>query len=149
MQARRRSFNSQTTLTSCRSGKARSSWQIAILHVAKLKKTSRASLQEEGVKATPPPLYRGVKVNSATNGKIEKDIKRRPTKNRHVYKSYLRLVPTSNGGRRFLVAGNGYFEGSARRGRPSPARGDCWGSPSRITEVARSWITRAEGPKGR
>ena len=25
----------------------------------------------------------------------------------------------------------------------------CWGSPSRIAEVARSYTTRAEGPKGR
>ena len=63
---------------------------------------------------SPPTLYRGgVKVNSNGNGKIEKDIKRHPIKNRHVYKSYLRLVPTSDGGRRSLVAGNGYFEGSA------------------------------------
>ena len=96
----------------------------------------------------PPNLYRGVKVNSNSNGKIEEDTKCHPTKNRHVYKKYIRLVPTSNGGRRFLVAGDRGFEGSARRSRPSPARGYCWGSLSRMPEVARNHRVGAEGTEG-
>ena len=87
-------------------------------------------------------------MNSNNNGKIEKDTKHHTMKNRHIYKSYLRLVPTSDGGRHFLVAGDTGFEGSACRSRPSPARGYCWGSPPRVPEVALDCRTEAEGTEG-
>ena len=48
----------------------------------KLKQTDRASLQARNVKVTPhpPTLYREVKVNSNTDGEIEKKLESHPMK---------------------------------------------------------------------